>query len=102
MFQSVIKYVIVAGATPESNALFGQGSGPIFLDDLACTSLETRLIDCTHGGIEVTNCVHSSDAGVRCIAAGNLLAITLPKMNDCHSVIMYIMLILGCIFYIFK
>ena len=62
--------VLFSGATPESNALFGQGSGPILLDDLACTGMETRLIDCTHGGIEVTNCIHSSDAGVRCVVAG--------------------------------
>ncbi len=49
------------------NAEFGEGSGPIFLDDMRCTGLEYRLFDCTHGGLEVTNCVHSRDAGIVCI-----------------------------------
>ena len=42
------------------------GAGRIWLDDVACTSLNTRLIDCTNRGLGVHNCVHSEDAGVRC------------------------------------
>ena len=47
-----------------SSALFGQGSGPIHLDDVACSGSERRLIDCLYTHID--NCVHSKDAGVRC------------------------------------
>jgi len=36
------------------------------LDNLYCTGRESRLVDCTHGGIGVHNCDHSADAGVRC------------------------------------
>ena len=47
-------------------ATYGQGSGPILLDDLACAGTETRLIDCPHSGVGTHNCAHSEDAGVQC------------------------------------
>ena len=54
------------GATPFYRAQYGQGTGPILLDNLLCNSRETRLIDCPHNGIGVHNCIHSEDAGLRC------------------------------------
>ena len=48
------------------NAYFGQGSGPIHYDNVACTGSETRLADCSHNGIGVHNCGHGKDAGVVC------------------------------------
>ena len=44
--------------------------GPIFLDDVSCTGNETNLVDCTHNGVGVHNCVHSEDAGVICSGSG--------------------------------
>ena len=41
--------------------------GGILLDNLGCTGTETRLIDCPHNGLNIHNCVHSRDVGVRCI-----------------------------------
>ena len=61
------------GATPFSNAQFGLGTGPIYLDDLRCVGLENRIFDCPGVTIEGGNCGHSSDAGVRCVAGGNIL-----------------------------
>ena len=49
-----------------SQASFGQGTGAIFLDDLACTGDETSLFSCSHSGVGTHNCAHSEDAGVRC------------------------------------
>ncbi len=49
-----------------TNAMFGQGTGPIFLDNLMCVGTETRLIDCPHNGVGIENCAHSEDAGVVC------------------------------------
>ena len=57
---------IIIGAQPLYRAPFGQGTGPIHLDNLFCNSTESRLVDCRHNGISVHNCVHSEDAGLRC------------------------------------
>lgn len=56
------------GARPFFNAAFGQGTGPIYLDDFRCTNRESRLIDCPHGGLNmIDNCRgHLDDAGLRC------------------------------------
>lgn len=53
------------------NARFGQGTGLIVLDQLACTGTETRLIDCSHRGFNTTgsSCGHDDDAGVRCTSS---------------------------------
>ena len=42
------------------------GAGQIWLDDVACTGTESRLIDCGNRGLGIHNCAHSEDAGVRC------------------------------------
>ena len=54
------------GATALSRAAFGQGTGQIWLDNVACTGSETRLIDCSANPLGSHNCQHSEDAGVRC------------------------------------
>ena len=46
-------------------AAFGQGSGEIFLSDVACSGSETKLGECTSG--DGSRCNHREDAGVRCI-----------------------------------
>ena len=66
-------YIIIfshPGATPRYNAFYGQGSGPIWLDDLLCTGREQRLVDCpvSTGGIGMVDFCngHADDAGVTC------------------------------------
>ena len=39
---------------------------PIWLDDVDCNGLESRLIDCQHNGLGNHSCGHHSDAGVTC------------------------------------
>ena len=48
------------------NAYFGAGSGPIFLDDVQCTSSSNQLLECPSRPILSHNCLHSADAGVGC------------------------------------
>ena len=61
-------YSIYVGAIPRTGGAFGQGvqEQPILLDDVRCKGTEHRLLDCSHRGIEVHNCVHQRDAGVVC------------------------------------
>ena len=60
--------LLFSGALARLNAVYGQGTDPVFLDDVKCRGLEYRLIECANRGIEVENCNHNQDAGVRCIA----------------------------------
>ena len=49
------------------NAYFGQGTGPIWLDNVECTGSESTLASCGHLGLEIIrSCSHSEDVGVRC------------------------------------
>ena len=47
-------------------ARFGQGTGPIWLDEVDCIGTETNLTQCRHNGFGNEDCSHFEDAGVRC------------------------------------
>ena len=59
-------YVFIIVAQSVTSAGFGPGNGTIWLDDVACTGFELRLIDCPGRPIGFHNCGHYEDAGVVC------------------------------------
>ncbi|KAM9473000.1 uncharacterized protein ACWYII_008097 isoform 4-T5 [Salvelinus alpinus] len=54
-----------ADSAPE-RAYFGQGSGPIWQDDVGCSGREWSITQCPHTGGGTHNCKHGNDAGVIC------------------------------------
>ena len=60
------------------SAYFGQGSGRIWLDDVACSGSESSLSFCLHAGWSVENCGHDGDAGVICRGTLRHILVTDP------------------------
>ena len=57
-----------ADAVPVGGAVFGQGSGQIWLNFVRCTGSEESLAECRHHGwgYALSNCDHGDDAGIIC------------------------------------
>ena len=62
----LVNPLLLAGGRAYTNAHFGAGTGPIFLDDVQCTSSASQLLECSSRPILSHNCQHSDDAGVGC------------------------------------
>ena len=61
-----------ASSAPHA-AAYGQGSDPIWMDDVNCQGDEVSLLTCTHGGWGMHNCGHHEDASVVCNGAVRLV-----------------------------
>lgn len=61
---------IHAGAALTSG-FTNSNAGIIWLDQVACTGSEARLIDCPANPIEFHDCSNFEDVGVRCMTTGS-------------------------------
>ena len=50
----------------KQSAFYGEGTGPILLDDVRCVGNESFIWECSHLGSNAHNCGHHEDAGVEC------------------------------------
>ena len=48
------------------HAEYGEGRGPIWMDNILCTEQDVVLEECDFAGWGIHNCGHSEDASVRC------------------------------------
>ena len=65
-----IKIFQFTDATAYLYAHYGQGTGPILLDDVACTGTEDALVNCTYDRY-TSDCRHYEDASVLCQSKHN-------------------------------
>ena len=49
-----------------TNAYFGSGTGPIYMNDVTCSTSKTSLLQCSSDPLIYGGCSHSQDAGVEC------------------------------------
>jgi len=71
-------FLSLSGTLAFRGARFGQGVGPIFLDQLACRGDEQHVLDC-NSFLGVHMCDHTQDAGIRCI--GTFISENTPVKN---------------------
>eukprot|EP00105_Crassostrea_gigas_P020390 XP_011439161.2 PREDICTED: deleted in malignant brain tumors 1 protein [Crassostrea gigas] len=61
------------------DASYGQGSGPIWLDDVKCTGSESRIEECSHSPWGSHNCGHGEDVSILCVQSRGE-----KKNSDCE------------------
>ena len=61
-----------------NSAYFGQGTGPIHMDDVSCVGTESSLLDCNY--TRYHDCHNFTGAGIRCGS----------KFHTCMSIIIII------------
>ena len=71
-------YPLNADANISIGASFGEGTGPIYGTNIACSGEEDSITDCNYS-MDVSSCVHANDAGVSCSEACEQLCITTIK-----------------------
>ncbi len=66
-------------------ASYGEGTGPILIDQIDCTSDAQSILDCNHNGWGVHDCKHREDAGLDCKRKAPVKPANLPLRLSCPS-----------------
>lgn len=62
-------------------AVYGQGSGPIWLAEVKCEGTEDRIYDCYHDAWGVKYCDHSKDVSITCLLHNCKILVTYVNFN---------------------
>lgn len=81
-------------STYHLNAYYGEGNGPIWMDDVSCSGTESALRYCNFTGWGQVNCSHTGDVGVVCSESLTLLCY---KSNAVHSGVLFVCRYTGCL-----
>ena len=69
---------------------YGAGTGPIWLDDLACTGRESHLFNCRHLGWGQHNCGHHEDVSINCYSSNGRPILLLHCAQNIHRDILHL------------
>ena len=61
--------IVTAGSVRRTNAYYGAGTGPIYMDNVGCNGRESSLFDCSLDANAAED-NHNEDAGVFCWPKG--------------------------------
>ena len=75
-----------AALQAHNRAIFGRGSGLIWLDYVTCTGKERNLTQCRSNGLGVHSCYHYQDAGVTCSSESIRVACNSLVYKAKHSI----------------
>ena len=64
-------------------AQYGEGSGPIWIDQISCPDGVRSVLNCSHNGWGSHDCKHAEDAGVRCKRVEPTKPAQLPVRLSC-------------------